>query len=162
MRRHELKSTVICVVVSCLAFCVQASGQGGIITTVAGNGTEGQSGDGGPATSASLYLDFGFDYLPGISVDDSEDLFFVDDGGNSVRKVSGGIINTVINPSSVFSAGVAADARGNLFITDYMGARILELSTNGSLTTVAGNGKQGFSGDGGPATAAALSSPAGI
>ena len=157
-----MKSTAICVVVSCLALCVHASGQGGIITTVAGNGTNGQSGDGGPATSASLYLDFAFDYLPGITVDASGNLFFVDEGGNSVRKVSGGIINTVINPSSVFSAGVAADAKGNLFITDYMGARILELSTNGSLTTVAGNGNQGFSGDGGPATAAALSSPAGI
>ncbi len=156
-----MKSVGICTLVFYLGFCVQANGQNGIITTVAGNGTEGQSGDGGPATSASLYLAFAGDFLPGISIDGFGNLFFVDYGGNSVREVSAGVISTVLS-SGAFAAGVAADASGNLFVTDYSGQRILEVSKNGSIQTVAGNGTPGFSGDGGPAVSASLSAPGGI
>jgi sugar lactone lactonase YvrE len=88
----------------------------GTITTVAGNGTPGFSGDGGPATNASLF-----------------------------------------NPS-----GVAVDAAGNLYIADTTNSRVRKVSTSGTITTVAGNGTPGFSGDGGPATNASLVYPSGV
>ena len=88
----------------------------GIITTVAGNGVGGFSGDGGLATTASLN----------------------------------------------FPAGVAVDGSGNLFIADTFNQRIRQVDVTGIITTVAGNGVQGFSGDGGPATSARLSFPAGV
>jgi uncharacterized protein (TIGR03437 family) len=141
----------------------------GIITTVAGNGTIGSSGDGGPATGAQLSLP------QGVAVDGSGNLFIADNGNSRVRKVStNGIITTVagtgfqgfsgdggaatsahlINPT-----GVAVDGSGNLFIADSYNNRIRKVSTNGIITTVAGNGTMGFSGDGGPATSASLASP---
>ena len=138
----------------------------GIITTVAGDGTTAFSGDGGPATSASLYLNVG-----GVAVDGSGNLFIADCVHNRIRKVSSdGIITTVAGggasglgdggpATSValsFPSGVAADAAGNFFIADTINNRIRKVSPSGTITTVAGNGTQGFSGDGGSATSAAL------
>jgi hypothetical protein len=90
--------------------------QSGIISTVAGNGTWGYSGDGGLATSASLWQ----------------------------------------------PAGVAVDAAGNIFIADLNTQRVRMVTPSGVITTVAGTGYYGYSGDGGPATSAQLYSPAGI
>ena len=144
----------------------------GIITTVAGNGTQGYSGDGGSADSAELYLP------TGVAVDVSGNLFIADDGNNRIRKVStSGIITTVAgNGNNDYSgdggsatsaelfwpSGVAVDASGNLFIADYYNHRIRRVSTNGIITTVAGNGKGGYSGDGGSADSAELYYPASV
>ncbi len=137
----------------------------GIITTVAGNGSGGYSGDSGPATNASLY------YPEGAAIDAAGNLFIADFVNNRIRKVTtNGIITTVAgNGSGGYSgdsvpatnttirpAGVALDASGNLFIADWNNNRIRKVDTNGTITTAAGNGSPGFSGDGGPATSASL------
>ena len=141
----------------------------GVITTVAGNGKSGFSGDDGPAASAQLYG------LEGIAVDSAGNLYIADTGNNRIRKVANGLITTVAgNGTYGFSgdngpatsaaldipAGVAVDSAGSLYIADGYG-RIRKV-TNGVITTVAGNGNPGFSGDSGPATSAQLSSPAGL
>jgi uncharacterized protein YjiK len=146
----------------------------GVITTVAGTGLSGSSGDGGQATAATVYSPHG------VAVDGSGDLFIADYYNNRIRKVvlSTGIISTVAGNGSTGSSGdggqataaflddptgVAVDASGNLFIADYFNNRIREvvLST-GIISTVAGNGTYGFSGDGGQATAAYLEDPSGV
>jgi uncharacterized protein (TIGR03437 family) len=147
---------------------------GGIITTVAGNGAEGFSGDGGPATAAS------FGEPTGVAVDAGGNLFIADAYNNRIRKVSaGGIITTAAGNGTAgfsgdggpatsaalqlgFSGGVAVDSSGNLLIADTGNNRIRKVSAAGVITTVAGNGTQGFSGDGGLATAAELYKPVGI
>ncbi len=143
----------------------------GIITTVAGDGNQGFNGDGGPATSAALSGPHG------VAVDASGNLFFAD-SGSLIRKVSAsGIITTVAgtgnqgfngNGGPATSAwlygpgGVAVDASGNLFIADSGNGRIRRVSASGIITTAAGNGTNGFSGDGGPATSAAFAEPQGV
>jgi sugar lactone lactonase YvrE len=138
----------------------------GIITTVAGDGTRGFSGDDGPATSAALTFPFG------VAVDSESNLFIADFGNRRVRRVSpDGIITTVAGngapdfsgdggpaTSAALSAfGVAVDSQGSLFIADGRNHRVRKVSPDGRITTVAGNGMPGPSGDGGPATGAALS-----
>lgn len=150
----------------------------GTITTVAGNGTQGYSGDGGPATSASL------NNPRGIAVDSAGNLFIADTGNNRIRSVdTAGAITTVAgggNPVILGSVvyvgdggpavsanllaprGVAVDTTGNLFIADTANSRIREVNALGIITTVAGNGTYGYSGDGGLALLAQISSPQGI
>ena len=144
----------------------------GVITTVAGTGNRGFSGDGGPATEAQL------DRPYGVAVDGAGNLFFVDGSNHRIRKVdSAGVITTVAGtgnrgfsgdggPATAarlsFPADVAVDGAGNLFITDSANLRIRKVDTAGVITTVAGTGNRGFSGDGGPATAARLDSPVGV
>ena len=142
----------------------------GVITTVAGNGTPGFSGDGGPATSTGL------NYPSGVALDSAGSLYIADAGNNRIRKVSNGVITTVAgNGAQGFGgdggpatgaqlfvpAGVAVDSAGSLYIADAGNNRIRKVS-NGVITTVAGNGAQGFGGDGGPATSAQLFVPAGV
>ncbi len=142
----------------------------GIITTVAGNGTQGFSGDGGPAINAAL------NGPSRVTLDGAGNLYIADSGNQRVRKVSNGIITTVAgngNPgfggdggpatSAYFNypSGLTFDAAGNLYIADTLNYRIREVS-NGIITTVAGTGTLGFSGDGGPATAAELYAPYGV
>ena len=143
----------------------------GIITTVAGNGNQGFSGDGGPATDASLY------YPDGLAVDSAGNIFIAEFGNNRIRKVDpSGIITTVAGngthgfsgdggpatSASLFSPyEVAVDSAGNIFIGDTWNFRIRKVDPSGIITTVAGNGINGFSGDGGPATDASIS-PRGI
>jgi streptogramin lyase len=144
----------------------------GAISTVAGNGlTLPYEGDGGPATSASLFFD-----PIGIAVDSSGNLFISDTFNSRIRRVdaSTGIITTVAGGGAYNGSigdggpatsatlnqphGVAVDAAGTLFIDDSASPRIRRVdATTGIITTVAGNGKFGFSGDGGPATSAELS-----
>jgi uncharacterized protein (TIGR03437 family) len=142
----------------------------GVLTRVAGNLRAGYSGDGGPATSAQLSS------LWGIALDTAGDLFIAD--GSRIRRVSpGGIITTVAgNGTNGFSGdggpavdaqlngavAVAVDTEGNLFIADYINNRLRRVSEDGIITTVAGNGTLGYSGDGGPATDAALAQLTGV
>ncbi|WP_400190935.1 IPT/TIG domain-containing protein [Hymenobacter sp. B81] len=146
----------------------------GVVTTVAGTGSVGFSGDGGPATSAQL------NFPTGVAVDGSGNLFIVDRINNRIRRVSAatGVVTTVAGTGSVgfsgdggpatsaqlnFPTGVAVDGSGNLFIVDRINNRIRRVSAaTGVITTVAGNGTSGFSGDGGPATSAQFNAPFGM
>jgi YD repeat-containing protein len=138
------------------------------IETVAGTGAGGGSGDGGPATSAHL------DVPHGVAVDASGNLFVAEWSGRRVRKISpSGIIATVAGggsgalgdggPATAATLGlieaVAVDAKGNVFIADTTNHRIRKVAGNGIITTVAGTGTAGYSGNGGAATSAKLSSP---
>ena len=159
----------ICMLVWCLGFCSQANGQGGIITTVAGNGTAGFSGDGGAAVSAELWAPYG------VALDASGNLFIVDFNNYRIRKVTaGGIISTFAGngtsgyndytgpatSASIKPYGIATDASGNLFLSDFY-YRIRKVTPDGVMTTVAGNGS-GVLGDGGPATSAGIYGPTGV
>ena len=144
----------------------------GIITTVAGNGTTAFSGDGGPAVSASLFAP------RGVAVDRSGNIFIVDAGHYRIRKVdTAGIITTIAgNGTPGYSGdggpavsaslnnpwGIAVDASGNIFITETGGSRVRKIDASGIITTVAGNGLAGYSGDGGPAISASLNAPNGV
>jgi hypothetical protein len=138
----------------------------GTITTVAGTGQLGFSGDGGPATQARLAFPFS------VGVDAAGNVLIADTDNNRLRKVSpAGMISTVAGTGKVgFSGddGYATEARlnpwtlvldgaGNLFIEDSGNVRVRKVSPEGIITTVAGSGKAGFSGDGGPATEARFS-----
>jgi VCBS repeat-containing protein len=144
----------------------------GVITTTAGNGVSGFSGDGGPATSAS------FGEPRGLAVDAAGNLFIADSSNDRIRRVDAvGVITTVAGggasgfggdggPATSASltdpTGVAVDAGGNLFIADRINNRIRKVDAAGVITTVAGNGAQGFGGDGGLATSARLTFPFGV
>jgi NHL repeat len=143
----------------------------GIITTLAGEGDEGSAGDGGPATQALLDGPFG------VAVDRAGDVYIADTDGQRIRKVDPrGIITTVAGTGQRgFSGdggpatkatlnsprGIAVDSAGNLYITDRGNERIRKVDTKGVITTLAGTGAGGFSGDNGPAGAAKLASPDG-
>ena len=141
------------------------------LVTVAGGGSE--LGDGGPATAA------GFCQTTDVALDAVGNMYIADaglvctgPGGNTVRKVDpNGIITTIAGTGTVgFSGdggpatvaqldtpfGVAVDRDGNLYIADLFNYRIRKVDLAGIITTVAGTGERGFSGDGGPATAARL------
>ncbi len=144
----------------------------GIISIVAGDGTDGFSGDGGPATSASL------DVPEGVFVDGSGNIYIVDTGNHRIRKVdTSGIITTVAgngfhgfsgdegpatSASLTWPEGVFVDASGNIYIADTSNQRVRKVDTSGIISTVAGDGTRGFSGDGGPATSASLNGPSGV
>ena len=124
-----------------------------IITTVAGNGTNNYSGDGGAATNAELGRP------AGIALDSTGNLLIADYDNFCIRKLwTNGIITTVIRGLS-YPSCVAVDSSGNLFIGDFVNSCILKVGTNGIITTVAGNGTEGYSGDGGAATNAELYFP---
>jgi sugar lactone lactonase YvrE len=143
----------------------------GIITTVAGNGTHDYSGDNGAATSASLAWPYG------VAVDSTGNIYIADYGSNRIRKVTAGtgIITTVAGFGTIgyfgdngpatsasldYARGVAVDNAGNIYIADNENNRIRKVTAEtGIITTVAGNGTQGYSGDNGPATSASLFQP---
>jgi uncharacterized protein (TIGR03437 family) len=143
------------------------------ISTIAGNGKAGYSGDGGPATSAEMNV------TRGIVTDPAGDVYVVDQNNNVIRKIStNGIITTVAgngvegyNGNNIpgtsaelaFPYRISLDAAGNLYIADEANSLIRKLAPNGILTTVAGNTSQpgscSYSGDGGPALGAGLCYP---
>ncbi|HEV3200414.1 MAG TPA: hypothetical protein VGZ73_21060 [Bryobacteraceae bacterium] len=155
---------------------VRKVAKNGVITTIAGTGTPGNGGDGGAGPSAQLNSPMG------LAVDSSGNLYIADSQNAKIRKVStSGAISTVAgNGTPGYGGdgaaatgaqlntpiGVAVDAAGNLFIADFSNNRIRKVSTTGTITTVAGNGNAGYSGDGGPdaapATFAQLNTPAGV
>jgi uncharacterized protein (TIGR03437 family) len=176
-----MKRPVILVLFSSLCFCCAASGQTQIIRTIAGNGTEGFSGDGGLATSASLNLPNVnvSNAADSVVVDVSGDLFIVDTNNSRIREVSpSGIITTVAgngccgysgdgqlatSAALTYPQGVAVDSSGNIYIADTGNNVVRKVSTSGIITTIAGRfGQVGFFGDGGPAVASLLYAPAGV
>ena len=139
----------------------------GIITTVAGNGTNGYSGDGGPAIKAAIAAVCG-------TIDYAGQLYLSDQGNNRIRKISHGIITTIAgNGAAGYSGdggpataaqlrsptGTAIDAAGNLYIADAGNNRIRAVTPDGMIWTAAGNGSAGYEGDWGPAPAASLNRP---
>jgi streptogramin lyase len=145
---------------------------GGTITTVAGTGTRGYSGDGGLATRAQLASP------NGVGVDDAGNVYIADYNNNRIRKLNtAGIITTVAGNGTAGYGGdggpavqaalhnpwdVAVGHDGTLYIADTFNQRIRRVDSTGTITTYAGTGLADFSGDGGPAGLAALNVPGSI
>ena len=144
----------------------------GALSRVAGNARQGYSGDGGPAIDAQL------NDPRGLAVDGAGNLFIADWGNGRVRKVSrDGLIATIAGDGACCSSGgggpaihaalhtpfaVATDGAGNVFVSDLYNSRVRKISADGIISTLAGDGTYGFSGDGGPAAKAQLNAPAGV
>jgi uncharacterized protein (TIGR03437 family) len=150
---------------------VRRISRNGIISTVAGTGAAGFSGDGGPGIAAQLNHPYG------IALDLAGNLYIADLGNTRVRKVGlTGSISTVAgggtlavtagmkatDASLVSPRNVAVDFQGILYISDFDAQRVYQVTPSGALTILAGTGKSGFSGDGGVATLAQISYPAGL
>jgi cysteine-rich repeat protein len=144
----------------------------GTMTTLAGTGIEGSTGDGGPASAARLR------YPSGVAVDGLGNVYIADTDNHRIRRVAvDGTITTVAGTGTLGFSGdggpateaqlnypqaVAVDAAGALYVADQANQRVRRVAVDGTITTVAGTGTAGSSGDGGPATAAQLQMPAGV
>lgn len=125
----------------------------GTITTVAGNGEEGFSGDGGPATQAALNLPRGLATRP------SGEILIADTSNDRVRRVAPNGTITTVATGLGRPFGVAPLPGGAFLVAERLGNRVRRVLADGTMTTVAGTGVREFSGDGGPATAAGLNEP---
>ncbi|MFZ4797625.1 MAG: T9SS type A sorting domain-containing protein [Bacteroidia bacterium] len=146
----------------------------GIINTLAGNGTQSYGGDGFTATSASLYNP------TGVAIDGAGNIYIADETNHRIRKVtaSTGIISTVAGNGTAayggddsaatsanlyFPSGVTVDSSGNIYIADANNNRIRKVTTStGIISTVVGNGRGAYGGDGSIATLANLYNPTGV
>ncbi|HEX9200203.1 MAG TPA: hypothetical protein VF865_11635, partial [Acidobacteriaceae bacterium] len=146
----------------------------GVVSTVAGNGVQGFSGDGGAAVSAEL------DSPAGLAMDGAGNLFIADSHNQRVREVAaatGGITTIAGTGVAGFSGdgglataarldlptALAIDSTGNVYVADTNNHRVRRIAaTTGFIATVAGNGVEGFAGDGGLATTASIDSPNGL
>jgi sugar lactone lactonase YvrE len=144
----------------------------GIITTIAGTGVAGYTGDGGPATLATLNKPYG------IILDAAGNILFSEVNNSCIRKIStDGIISTVAGtgvggyngdgiPATAAqlsgAGGIAIDISGNIYISDLDNHRIRKVTPSGEIVTIAGTGIAGYSGNNGPATAAQLNEPQGV
>ncbi|MBL8229394.1 MAG: hypothetical protein JNL98_12980, partial [Bryobacterales bacterium] len=148
---------------------VRRIGTDGIVRTVAGNGETGSSGDGGPALEASFRLPWA------VAVTPNGDLLIADLSDHRVRRVeANGVISTFAGTGRAESSGDGGPAReasirtpsglyvdraGNVYVLERDGHRVRRIDVNGNISTVAGVGEAGYSGDGGPATEATLRFP---
>ncbi len=146
--------------------------QNNVITTFAGDGQARFGGDSGDPLRASLNNPIS------VAVDSAGNVFINDAGNYRIRKIApNGNINTIAGtnvsadspdgPNAAGSAinsveGIATDAFGNLYIAEAGGNKIREVTSDGRLITIAGNGKHGYAGDGGPAARASLGAPSGV
>ncbi|MFE9455541.1 RICIN domain-containing protein [Streptomyces californicus] len=144
----------------------------GKISTVAGTGTAGFGGDGGPSTAAQLNLPYG------VTVDSTGVLYVADGGNHRVRKITmDGKISTVAGTGAAGFGGdggpalsamlkwpntVMSDGAGTLYIADGSNHRVRKVTPDGKISTVAGTGTAGSGGDGGPAASAQLNVPTGL
>ncbi|MBX2904756.1 MAG: hypothetical protein KF744_01875 [Taibaiella sp.] len=144
----------------------------GIITTIIGNGSPGFSGDGGPATSASIYIP------TSLAIDKDGNIFLADAGNERIRKIDKqGVISTYAGTGKkgysgdgkeatkaaiAYVNGIATDRRGNLYFAQKDHHVIRVISKSGRIYTFAGTGKPGFAGDGGKARNAELKNPYGL
>jgi uncharacterized protein (TIGR03437 family) len=141
------------------------------VINAAGNGSPGFSGDNGPATSAQI------DTVYGVTADGRGNTYLADTRNHRVRKIANGIITTVAGTGQEgfsgdggaataaqfsFPRDVAVDVQGNLYIADTGNCRIRKVTPAGTVSTLAGTGTPGFSGDGGSAASAQLSYPEGL
>ena len=164
---------ILCLLTGTTSAAAQAVSRVPVISTIAGNGTAGYSGDSGPATAAELSSPYG------IAIDNAGNLYFADTANNRVRKVASGtgIISTIAgngtagyagdggpatNAELQSPAGVVLDSAGDLYIADQGNNVVRKVSASGTITTVAGNNEIGYSGDGGSAINATLHAPAGV
>jgi sugar lactone lactonase YvrE len=142
----------------------------GIVTTLIGNGFRGNDGDGGPASNATIY------WPQGVAIDKVGNLYVTSAFGPLRKILPNGIVSTIVG--TICGAGylgkglcapeqIAVDAVGNVFAPDGY-CRVRQVRADGSVTTVAGDDRDpsgglaftcGYSGDGGPATKAAMSEP---
>ncbi|MGQ9525928.1 MAG: NHL domain-containing protein [Armatimonadota bacterium] len=169
--RIECPRLALCLV-AILALCPTGAGAQAPIAIFAGSGQQGYAGDEGPALNALL------SFPAGLAVDVSGNVYVSDAGNACVRMVRpDGTVTTVagtgkpgfsgdggpaVQAQLAFPTGLAVDAEGNLYIADTDNQRIRKVARDGTISTVAGNGNQGFSGDGGPAVEAELVSPTGV
>ncbi|MBV9396869.1 MAG: hypothetical protein JO062_02750 [Bryobacterales bacterium] len=127
----------------------------GTIRTIAGTGTRGFSGDGGPATAAQLNAPYG------LACDSLGDLYIADLGNGRVRRVApDGTIQTIAMLNA--PRNLALDNSGNLYVSDFNAHRVYRLGADGKPAAIAGSGVQGYAGDGGAAATAQLAFPAGL
>lgn len=150
--------------------CASSASAIDIITTIAGTGTAGYTGDGGAATAATLQ----FPAL--LQKDSAGNIFFTDNSNNVVRRIDAvtGIITTVAGKGGAgFSGdggpatqaqfnspvGIAIDAAGNIYVADQGNNRVRKFTVGGTISTFAGTSAASFGGDGGPALSAAIQSP---
>jgi len=172
-------------------FRIRSIERDGIIRTVAGNGMQGLGGDGGPATNAMFRFERGQAANPSgrLALDASENMYIADTGNHVIRRVdkASGIISTVAGEVLKDTAGqdstssgyagdggqataaklndprdIAVDTAGNLYIADTGNYVIRRVDTSGIITTIAGTGSPGYTGEAGPATQAAITSVYGI
>ena len=135
----------------------------GIITHFAGNGMQGNAGDGGPAIKASFHT------ISDIAVDVAGNIYVADSINRNIRKVNEqGIISTVAEDSleklgtEVHPNGIVVDKAGNIFFSDSGSSKVYKIDTRGNITLIAGTGDFDDHGDGGLALEAGLRSPGGL
>lgn len=144
----------------------------GNMSTFAGTGQAGAGGDGSQARNAQLQNPFG------LAVGPAGEVYISEFGGHRIRKVGiDGVILTIAGNGKAGFGGdggsslqaqlngprsLALDGKGNLFVADGNNRRIRRISPDGTITTIAGNGKNGWTGDGGPATQASMFVPFGV
>jgi uncharacterized protein (TIGR03437 family) len=160
---------VPCLLIATLLAVTSGSAQ--TVTTTAGNGSPGFSGENTTATAAQL------DTVYGVAVDSHGYIFVADSRNHRIRKIANGVITTVAGNGQEGAGGdngpatsaqlsfprdVAVDAQGNLYIADTGNSRIRKVTAAGVISTIAGDGTPGFTGDGNAATSAELSYPAAL
>ncbi len=143
----------------------------GVISTVAGTGTPGTGGDGGPATAAQL------SYPVAVAVDAGGSLYIADYNAHNIRKVSSGTITSIAGMAGMSGStgdggpataahlngplAIAIDASGIIYVADNVNNKVRKIM-GGNISTFAGSGAGSYSGDAGAATAAGINGPAGI